>query len=106
MPANFDGTSAELQPNKNSEDINNRKNKKNTSNEEQWTFMVNNKRKNIQRPLMENLYIGNLTNDTTEEEIFTLLGLDGNTYLHENSLARRLYTDNGTFAGYIHVWMP
>ena len=106
MPANFEGTSAELQPNKNSEDINNRKNKKNTSNEEQWTFMVNNKRKNIQRPLMEDLYIGNLTNDTTEEEILALLGLDGNTYLRKNSLARRLYTDNGTFAGYIHVWMP
>ena len=32
MPANFDGTSAEPQPNKNVEDINNRKNKENTSN--------------------------------------------------------------------------
>ena len=35
MPANFDGTSAEPQPNKNVEDINNRKNKENTSNKEQ-----------------------------------------------------------------------
>ena len=35
MPANFDGTSAEPQPNKNIEDINNRKNKHNTSNKEQ-----------------------------------------------------------------------
>ena len=26
MPANFDGTDVELQPNKNTEDINNRKN--------------------------------------------------------------------------------
>ena len=33
----------------------------------EWTLMVNKKRKNIQRPLMEDLYIGNLTNDTTEE---------------------------------------
>ena len=30
----------------------------------EWTLTVNNKRKNIQRPLMEDLYIGNLTNDT------------------------------------------
>ena len=88
MSVNFDGTSADLQPNKNTEDINNRKNKENASNEEQisgkeeqkknhqksiqtedseWTLMVNNKRKNIQRPLMEDLCIGNLTNDTTEE---------------------------------------
>ena len=35
MPANFDGTSAEIQPDKNKEDINNRKNKENTSNEEE-----------------------------------------------------------------------
>ena len=54
MQANFDGTSAELQPNKNTEDIN-RKKKKNTPNEEQWTLMVNNRKKNIQRPLMEDL---------------------------------------------------
>ena len=88
MSVNFDGTSGDLQPNKNTEDINNRKNKENASNEEQisgkeeqkknhqksiqtedseWTLMVNNKRKNIQRPLMEDLCIGNLTNDTTEE---------------------------------------
>ena len=88
MSVNFDGTSADLQPSKNTEDINNRKNKENASNEEQisgkeeqkknhqksiqtedseWTLMVNNKRKNIQRPLMEDLCIGNLTNDTTEE---------------------------------------
>ena len=33
MSTNFDDTSAELQPNKNTEGINNRKNKKNTSNE-------------------------------------------------------------------------
>ena len=35
MPANFDGTSVEIQPNKNIEDVNNSKNKENTSNEEQ-----------------------------------------------------------------------
>ena len=35
MSVNFDGTSADLQPNKNTEDINNRKNKENASNEEQ-----------------------------------------------------------------------
>ena len=34
MSASFEGTSAELQPNKNTEDIANRKNKENTSNEE------------------------------------------------------------------------
>ena len=33
MATNSDGTSVELQPNKNTEDINNRKNKENTSNE-------------------------------------------------------------------------
>ena len=33
--------------------------------------MANNKRKNIHRSLMEDLYIGNLTNDTTEEEALT-----------------------------------
>ena len=31
--------------------------------------MAKNKRKKIQRPLKEDLYIGNLTNDTTEENI-------------------------------------
>ena len=35
MSANFDDTSGELQGNKNTEDINNRKNKEITSNEEQ-----------------------------------------------------------------------
>ena len=40
--------------------------------------MVSNKRKNIQRPLMEDLYLGNLTNDTAEE-ILALLGLNGTT---------------------------
>ena len=29
--------------------------------------MVNNKRKNIQRSLMEDLYVGNLTNDTQKK---------------------------------------
>ena len=137
MLANFDGTSAELQTNKNTEDTNNRKNKENTSNEEQiseteeqrknqswadsplmghqgsiqtedseWTLMVNNKRKNIQTPLLEDLYIGNLTNDTTEEEILALLGLDGTTPLRENSLARKQYADNAKFLGCIHVRMP
>ena len=72
----------------------------------EWTLMANNKRKNIQRPLMEDLYIGNLTTDTTEEEILAPLGLDGTTHLSENSLARRQYTDNGRFAGCIHVRMP
>ena len=65
--------------------------------------MVNNKRKNIQRPLMEDLYIGNLTNDTTEEEILALLALNGTTYLRENSLERMQFTDNGKFAGCIHT---
>ena len=66
--------------------------------------MVNSKRKNIYlelRPLMEDLYVGNLTNDTTEEEILILLGLDGTTYLRKNSLARRQSTDSGRFAGCI-----
>ena len=63
--------------------------------------MVNNKRNNIKRPSMEDLYIGNLTNDTTEEEILAFLELDDTTYLRENSLARRQYTDNGRFAGCI-----
>ena len=68
--------------------------------------MVNNKRKHIQRPLMEDLYIGNLTNDTTEEEILALLRLCGTTYLRENVLVRKQYTDNGRFAGCIHVRKP
>ena len=68
--------------------------------------MLNNKRKNIQRPFMEDLCIGNLTNDTTEEEILALPGLDSTTHLRENSLARRQYIDNGRFAGCIHVRMP
>ena len=117
MRANFDGTNAEHQPKKNTEDIKSRKNQKNTSNEKQisekkeqkknkswadkdhqrsiqtedseWTLMVKNQRKNIQRPLTEDLYIGNLTNDTTEEEILSLLGLGGTTYLREDSLVRR-----------------
>ena len=48
--------------------------------------MVNIKRKDIQRPLMEDLYGANLTDDTTEEEILALPGLDGTTL---NSLARK-----------------
>ena len=67
--------------------------------------MVNNKRKNIQRLLMDDLYTANLTNDTTEEKILPLLGLDGTKYLCENSSARRQYTDNGRFAGCVHVWI-
>ena len=55
---------------------------------------------------MEDLYIGNLTNDTTEEEILALLALNGTTYLRENSLERMQFTDNGKFAGCIHVRMP
>ena len=39
----------------------------------EWALIANNKKKNIQRPLMEDLYIGNLTNDTTEEEMLALL---------------------------------
>ena len=35
MSVNFGGTNAEPQPNKNTDDINNRKNKENTSNKEQ-----------------------------------------------------------------------
>ena len=72
----------------------------------EWTLVFNNKRKNIQRPLMEDLYIGNLTRDTTEEEILTPLRLGGIIYLRGNSLARRQYTDNGRFAGCIHVRIP
>ena len=55
---------------------------------------------------MEDLYIGNLNNDTTEEDILALLGLDGTTYLYENSLARGQYTDNCRFDGCIHLRMP
>ena len=43
---------------------------------------------------------------TTEEDILALLGLDSTTYLRENSLASRQYTDNVRFAGCIHVRMP
>ena len=70
------------------------------------TLMANNKRKNIKRPLMEDLCTGNLTNDTTKEEILALLALGSTTYLRENSLARRQYTDSGRFAGCIYVRMP
>ena len=55
---------------------------------------------------MEDLYIGNLTNDTTEEEILALLRLGGTTYLRENGLVRKQYTDNRRFAGCIHVRKP
>ena len=52
--------------------------------------MAQNKRKKIQRPLKEDLYIGNLTNGTTEENILPPpLTLDGTTYLRENSLERK-----------------
>ena len=61
----------------------------------EWTLTVSNKRKDIQRPLMEVLYICNTTKVTTDEEIWALLGLDGTTYLRENSSARKEYTDNG-----------
>ena len=37
MPANFDSTNAKLHPNKNIEDMNYRKNKENTSNENQMS---------------------------------------------------------------------
>ena len=67
----------------------------------EWARMANSKRKNIGRLLIEDLY----TNDTTEEEILALLGLDNTTYLRENNLARRQYTDNGRFAGCMHVSM-
>ena len=50
---------------------------------------------------MEDLY----SNDTTEEEILGLLGLYNTTYFRENNLGRRQYTDNGRFAGCIHVPM-
>ena len=101
MPANFDGTSAEPQPNKNTEDVNHRKNKENMPNEQLsekeeqkrtnhgltalLRTIKNQSKKKIQngplrstRPLMEDLYIGNLTNDTIEEEIMAPLELDGN----------------------------
>ena len=55
---------------------------------------------------MEDLCIGNLTNDTTREQILALLGLDSTTYLRENRLARKQYTDSGRFAGCIHVRIP
>ena len=55
---------------------------------------------------MEDLCIGNLANDSTEEEILPLLVLDGTTFIRENSLMRRQYTDNGRFAGCVHVLMP
>ena len=137
MSGNFDGISAEPQPNKNTADIDNRKVKENIWNEEQilekeerkknkscadcpltdnqksiqtedseWNLMGNNKKKNIQRPLMEDLCIGNLTNNTREEEILAPLGLNYTTYLRKNSLVRKQYTDNGRFAGCIHVRMP
>ena len=50
---------------------------------------------------MEDLCIGNLAND-----MLAFLGLDGTTYLWENSLARNQYTDNGRFAGCMHMGMP
>ena len=45
MPVNFDGTSAELQPNKNTDYVNNSKNKENTSNEEQISEKEEQKKK-------------------------------------------------------------
>ena len=46
MSGNSNGTSAELQPNKNTEDINFRKNKENMSNEEQYQKKKNKNRVN------------------------------------------------------------
>ena len=51
----------------------------------EWTLIANNKSKNIQRLLMEDSYIGKLTNDTTEKYILVHLGLDGTTYLREKT---------------------
>ena len=45
----------------------------------EWTLTVSNKSENIQRPLIEDLYIATLTNDTKEKEILALPGLDGTT---------------------------
>ena len=67
--------------------------------------MVNSKKKNIEKQLMEGLYVGNLANDTIEGDILALLGLDGTIYLRQNSFEREQYTDNGRFAGCIHVQM-
>ena len=55
---------------------------------------------------MEDLCIGNLTIDTSEDEILALLGLNSTAYLYKISLTRREFTDNGRFAGCIHVRMP
>ena len=45
MPANFDGTTSELQPNKTTESINNIKNEEKTSNEEKKRTNTKKKRK-------------------------------------------------------------
>ena len=55
---------------------------------------------------MEDLYVGNLANDTTQQEILVLLGLDGTTYLRENNLARMLCPKNRRFNWCMHVRMP
>ena len=55
---------------------------------------------------MEELYVGNLASDTTEEEILALLILNSTTYFWEISLGRRQYTDNWRFNACVHMLMP
>ena len=55
---------------------------------------------------MEDLYVGNLANVTTQQEILVLLGLDGTTYLRENNLARMQCPKNRRFNWCMHVRMP
>ena len=40
---------------------------------------------------MKDLYIGNLTNNTTDKEILAPLRLDSTIYLRENSLAKTVH---------------
>ena len=49
MPANFDGTTSELQPNKTTESIDNIKNEEKTSNEEKKRTNTKKKKKNTKK---------------------------------------------------------
>ena len=60
MPANFDGTTSELQPNKTAKSINSIKNEEKTSNEEKKRTNTKKKKKNTKK---------RRTNRTKEEQI-------------------------------------
>ena len=52
---------------------------------------------------MTKLYIGNITTDTTEEDIIQLFGLNSTAYLRDNSTVQVFYHTNSKFRSYAIV---